>query len=225
MPDESSTVPGGWGAIYRELIARGLDDEAQRRQSGWLEPALDLTGPANGRRALDLGCGLGGDLARLSDDGWRAQGLDGEPVAARYVRERYGLPVQVADLADPMPWEDGRFHLVVSRLALHVLPPEPAARAFAEIRRVLAPGGVLAFMVNAEGHRRRRLQYDYRGARRVAPHTWYLPSMDRTYLFYTPSRARRLLGAGWRIHRCDTADIDHWGIGKHVLVCLAQRDA
>lgn len=225
MPDDAGRRRGGWDAIYREVIARGVDDDAQRRQSGWLEPALDLVGPAAGRRALDLGCGLGGDLARLADDGWRAEGLDGEPLAARHVRERYGLPVRVADLADPLPWGDERFHLVVSRLALHALPPDPARRAFAEIRRVLAPGGVLAFMVNAEGHLRRRLQYDYRGARRVAPHTWYLPSLDRTYLFYTPERARRLLGGGWHVHRCDTADLDHWGILKHVLVCVAQRGA
>lgn len=221
--DVPPTVPGGWHAIYRDLIERGLDERAQRRQSRWLLPALELAGPAGGRRALDLGCGLGSDLQRLSEAGWKAEGLEGEALAAEFVTSRYGVPVTVADLRDPLPWPDGCFGLVVSRLALHVLAPAAAAATFAEIARVLEPGGVLAFVVNAAGHLERRLQYDYRGAVALAPDYWYLPSLDRRYLFYTPERARAMLEDAFEVGDCEERAIDHWGIAKRVVTCTARR--
>jgi SAM-dependent methyltransferase len=216
-------LPGGWRAIYRDLIAGGIDEQDQLRHSQWLEPALAAAGPAEGRRALDLGCGLGADLHRLAELGWRAEGLDGEATAAAFATDRYALPVTVADLGVPLPWPDAHAHLVVSRLALHALDASAAATAAAEITRVCAPGGVLSFLVNAESHLRLRLQYDYSGAREVEPGTLYLPSLDRRYRFYTIPRARALLGPGWAVLRCEEQRLDHWGIEKRVVFCLARR--
>lgn len=221
--DAPPPVRGGWREIYRDLIASGRDLRAHRTPDDWLEPALELAGPPEGRRAVDLGCGLGSDLLRLTEAGWCAEGLDGETAAAEFVTSRYGIPVTVADLHDALPWPDAHFGLVTSRLALHVLDPDAAARTFAQIARVLEPGGVLAFAVNAASHRELGLQYDYRGAVEVAPDTWYLPGLDRRYLFYTPDRARRMLEDAFEVVTCEEREIEHFGIRKRVVTCVARR--
>lgn len=220
--------PGGWSKIYRALIDDGLDPEVQRRGTAWLDDVLprvprpaDSDGAA--RRALDLGCGLGADMLRLHHEGLTPVGIDGEARAATFVRERYGFDARCADFADPLPFDDGRFVLVTSRFALHFLDATQARRTLRDARRVLTRGGVLAFVVNADEHRRQGLQYDYRGAREVAPGQWHLPSIDRTYRFYTPERALDALGDGWVDVEIRQGPFDHWGIAKHALTCVAVR--
>lgn len=228
------TKAPGWDAIYHDLIARGMDPEAQRRGTSWLESVLALlpderTGvdgavaPAPSRgRSLDLGCGLGADMLRLEREGFTPVGLDAEPRAVDFVREKYGLETHRADFAAPLPFPDAHFRLVTSRFALHFLDESAAQYLFREVRRVLEPGGLLAFVVNSSEHRERGLQYDYDGAREVAPGCWHLPSIGRTYRFYTPEMARATLGDGWDVLELHVGGFDHWGIAKHALTCVAK---
>lgn len=225
-----SDARGGWGGIYRTLIDDGIDPEAQRHGTAWLDGVLPrVPRPADSEggapHALDLGCGLGADMLRLHQEGFTPVGVDGEARAAAFVRDLYGFDVRCADFADPLPFADGRFVAVTSRFALHFLDAAQARRTLREAGRVLVPGGVLAFVVNADEHRRQGLQYDYRGAREVAPGQWYLPSIDRTYRFYTPERALDALGDGWDDVEIRQGPFDHWGIAKQALTCVAVRRA
>ncbi len=95
---------------------------------------------------LDAGCGTGGLLKRLAG---KAVGLDYAEVAARYAHDKSGRPVVVGSIND-LPFAAGAFAAVVSADVLaHQSVHE--ARALAEARRCLAPGGVVVLNLPAYG--------------------------------------------------------------------------
>lgn len=211
-----------WDAIYRDLEVRGLDKESQLAGTAWLDPFLPLVGNPTGQ-ALDLGCGAGADLLRLAREGWQPVGLDHEPRAVELAQRLHGFPVKAASFEDPLPFEDDTFSLVISRFALHLLPPNDAVNLFREVRRVLAPGGHFVFAVNSDVHRQQGLQYDYTGAVEKEPGYWFLPSLGFGYLFYTPERARDLLGSGWEIRHLNDGFLMQWDISKQAVTCVAEK--
>jgi ubiquinone/menaquinone biosynthesis C-methylase UbiE len=104
----------------------------------------------------------------------------GEGEVARRVTARYpGVPVVALDLPDHelganvfgdahrLPFPDGAFDLVLGHAVLHHLPELDAA--FAEFRRVLRPGGVIAFCGEPSQYGDRLAAVPKRGALAVAP--------------------------------------------------------
>lgn len=102
-----------------------------------------------GMRALDVGCGTGTLLlfAAEVEPGAVLVGVDIDDRILERARRKIavrGLPVQLERAsATELPYADGCFERVFSTLALHHLPKEEKARAFAEAYRVLRPGGEL----------------------------------------------------------------------------------
>ena len=132
----------GWSPIAAEWAARwgGFADPARRA-------LLDAAAVGSGVRLLDAGCGSG-ELLRLAvDRGATVAGCDPSPamldIAARSAPE---ADLRTAGL-EALPWPDGAFDVVTTVNALHLADEEPA---LAEVRRVLAPGGLLAIAGWAE---------------------------------------------------------------------------
>jgi ubiquinone/menaquinone biosynthesis C-methylase UbiE len=144
--EASDAAPHTHGLLIRKarlynlavgLLLRGAD-----------EGALDLAGVAPGMTVLDVGCGPGiltRAAQRRAGPGGASHGLDASQemvalaeseAARRDVAARFHLGV-----AEALPFPDGTFDVVLSRLAVHHFPGELKARAFAEMRRVLRPGG------------------------------------------------------------------------------------
>jgi len=97
------------------------------------------TGPADGRRALDLGCGTGFVAASLGRRGWRVVGVDfSAPMLAAADARGTAL---VRARAEALPLRTASVALVTSGTAFHWFQPAPA---LAEIARVLEPGGHVA---------------------------------------------------------------------------------
>ncbi|HTZ44761.1 MAG TPA: class I SAM-dependent methyltransferase [Jatrophihabitans sp.] len=106
---------------------------------------------AAGQRVLDLGCGTGRYTVPLAAAGARVTGLDlAEPMLAQ-AAEKLAAAGLTAELRTgdmtALPFEAASFDVVVSTLTLMHVPPADRQRVFAEIARVLAPGGVLLFNV------------------------------------------------------------------------------
>lgn len=96
-----------------------------------------LIAPLSPGRALDVGCGGGGNTAVLRDLGWRVAGLEYSPVAAPIAAGR-GLPVVRGD-ARRLPFRDRSMDLVMSTdMWEHIDDDAAVAR---ETVRVLRPGG------------------------------------------------------------------------------------
>ena len=95
-------------------------------------------------RLLDVGCGTGDLLQRLSQryPGAQLSGVDPVPEMLMIARRKLPLEVDLREgWAERLPFESGRFDVVVSCNAFHYIR-EPLA-ALREMGRVLAPGGRL----------------------------------------------------------------------------------
>ncbi|HLH22016.1 MAG TPA: class I SAM-dependent methyltransferase [Chloroflexota bacterium] len=100
-----------------------------------------LPATTSGRpRVLEIGCGVGHVLARLSGR-CAVVGLDLSPEALRQARAVVPRARLLEGSADRLPFADACFDAVLARHVLEHLP-RPAA-AIAELRRVLRPGGTL----------------------------------------------------------------------------------
>lgn len=120
-----------------------------RLASYWLDAAL---GDRRGLTALDIGCGAGLTITRLSQrrEVARVVGLDPSPEALAWARRRHDGPL-VRGGAIELPFPDRSFDLVTCFDVLQHLPEGRDVRAAAEVRRVLRPGGVALIRSNARG--------------------------------------------------------------------------
>jgi SAM-dependent methyltransferase len=109
---------------------------------------LELAGDVTGRRILDAGCGSGPLFSALRDRGATVTGIDAGAGMLELARQRLGADadLQVADLADPLPFPNEAFDDVIASLVLHYL--EDWGPTLAELRRVLRPGG--RFLVSVD---------------------------------------------------------------------------
>lgn len=102
-----------------------------------------------GRRALEVGTGMGVDHVRLARAGARLAGVDLTPLhlqvtAARLRREGLTSELVRAD-AEALPFADASFDFVYSCGVLFLVPA--IQRAVDEIHRILRPGGEVLVML------------------------------------------------------------------------------
>ena len=128
------------------LLAQGMNS-AHAPMTDW---ALSLISLQDSRTVLDIGCGGGGALLRLSELAPQAElhGIDYSPqslgAAARTNRrlmEQGRVFLREADVSD-LPYDDGRFDLTVA-INSHYFWPDLEA-GLGEIMRVLGPRGSVA---------------------------------------------------------------------------------
>src|SRR5829696_3259754 len=124
-------------------------------------------------RALEIGAGTGYFTLNLMQEGVIAAGVcsdvsPGMLGALRANAERLGLDVEtVVGDAAALPLADAGFDLVLGHAVLHHLPD--LERAFAELARVLRPGGTLAFCGEPSRHGDRLAAIPKRAALLTAP--------------------------------------------------------
>lgn len=103
-------------------------------------------GPGDGsRRVLDVGCGTGTMLGYLSRYG-EAEGIDADPEAIRFCRERGVDRVRQVE-PGPLPHDSGTFDLVTALDVIEHVDDDIAL--LREMARVLGPGGMLLASVPA----------------------------------------------------------------------------
>lgn len=95
-----------------------------------------------GSSVLDVGCGKGYLLYELMAalPGLEVRGLDISEYALAHAKEEV-RPFLTLGRAQQLPFESGRFDLVISIATLHNLYVQDLAAALGEIRRVTRPGG------------------------------------------------------------------------------------
>jgi ubiquinone/menaquinone biosynthesis C-methylase UbiE len=179
MPEKDTEILDA-NVRYHDLAAQhydakwgiGYDEVAQAQVTGKLRKALGHV-PGHYPRALEIGAGTGYFTLNLLRAGviGEAVATDISPGMLRALEASAGeLGEQVETAACPaseLPFEDGRFDLVFGHAILHHLPDLDAA--FREFRRVLRPGGVLAFCGEPSRYGDRLATVPKRGARAVSP--------------------------------------------------------
>jgi SAM-dependent methyltransferase len=133
----------GVRARYRREAAR-YDRRWARYLEGTIGPTLAALGPVAEGRVLDVGCGSGLLLDRMTRerDGGLAVGVDASPEMLARARARLGRRAALcaADVHH-LPFRDAAFDAVVSSSSLHYWA-DPA-RALGEVARVTRRGGRL----------------------------------------------------------------------------------
>src|SRR5689334_3201252 len=142
--------PLGWRSFAPsgvKLRCRGGENLATSLPFGVTE-ILEAAGAPES--ALDLGCGSGRLTLELARRGAVATGVDTSATALDDARERAraaGIDVTFshADIDEPLPFGDGAFAAITSRLAL-MIARDPLA-TLREAARVARPGGVVVTAV------------------------------------------------------------------------------
>ena len=140
-----------------------------------------------GNRGLDAGCGAGArDVHLLHTWGYDVYGIDAveeninlgkelHPEIADYLR--------VADLREPLPFENASFDFVLCNAVIQHLPPETTKTAtIPELIRVLAPSGVLQLMFKIGS-----------GVVTVSDRAYGANSVDRSFQLYDENRLLKIL--------------------------------
>lgn len=143
IPEQRPDHYDAFAAAYARANENGLFNRWYARPG-----VLELLGNVAGRRILDAGCGSGPLLRDLRERGASVAGFDASPAMIQLARERLGgeADLQLADLTQPLPYDDAAFDDVLAVLVLHYL--EDWSRPLVELRRVLKPGGRLIVVVN-----------------------------------------------------------------------------
>jgi SAM-dependent methyltransferase len=210
-----------WDRFFRE-----------RRESGgdldwgglWTRPFLVPLREAGARTVLELGCGTGNDAARLAGEGYQVTAIDVSGEAIGRARARFGPVARflVADMTGRLPFRDGGFDAVMSNVALHMFPDGVTRAVFAEVGRLVRPGGLFVFHVNALEDRPLRARW--LPARELEP-DYVAEESGQTMHFFSEAYLRELLG-GWRELRLVPVPVPHRRTGelfKHVWRGMARR--
>lgn len=203
-----------------------------RRESGndldwgvtWTGPFLVPLREARVRTILELGCGTGNDAARLAGAGYSVTAIDLSGEAIEQAQAKFGSMVGfiVADMAQRLPFTDAGFDAVMSNVAMHMFTDRVTRAVFAEVGRVVRPGGVFLFHVNALEDRPLRARWQ-RG-RELEP-DFVVEESGQTMHFFSAAYLRELLG-GWQELQLSSVPIPHRQTGepfKHVWRGMARR--
>jgi SAM-dependent methyltransferase len=210
-----------WDQFYRRRLESGCDLDWEGL---WTEPFLVPLRQAGARTILELGCGTGNDAARLADAGYSVTAVDLSSEAVGRARARYGSVARfvIADMTQQLPFPGGSFDAVMSNVAMHMFPDAVTRAVFAEVRRVVRPGGLFLFHVNALEDRPLRARS--LPARELEP-DYVVEESGQTMHFFSEAYLRELL-AGWpKLHLASVPIPDRktGELFKHVWRGMAQR--
>jgi SAM-dependent methyltransferase len=137
------------------------DELFAREEYHWIEPhqsVLDLLPrlrDENRARVLDLGSGTGRHTVRLSREGFLTVGVEPSPRglsrAAMWLRSE-SLPVRVVQAQmSYLPLKSNSFDCVISVYVMHHATLSRIRKAFAEVKRILVPGGIFLTLIQSGG--------------------------------------------------------------------------
>lgn len=190
----------------------------------WTRPFLVPLRDAGVRTILESGCGTGNDAARLAGEGYSVTAIDLSDEEIGQAHARFGSMARfiVAGMTQRLAFPDGHFDAVMSNVAMHMFPDGVTRAVFAEVGRLVRPGGLFLFHVNAledRPLRARRLP-----ARELEP-DYVAEESGQTMHFFSEAYLRELL-AGWQQVHLVPVPVPHHKTGelfKHVWRGIAHR--
>lgn len=140
-----------YGTKY-EFATREFFDEVERHRyqeyAPWMPSVMGFD-EFEGKRLLEVGCGMGTDLLQFARGGAVCTGVDLTPRSVEISSLHFGLYDMRADFVlgdgERLPFADESFDVVYSNGVLHHTPD--TAQAVRELHRVLRPRGIARVML------------------------------------------------------------------------------
>lgn len=155
---------------------------------------------------LDLGCGSGNDVYRLANLGLAVVGLDYSKQALSHAAANtspYARFVR-ADMAAGLPFGAARFDAVMANVAIHMFSDTLTRALVQDVKRILRPGGIFLFHVNALEDR--ALRERRKGLSRELEPNFVLEADGQTMHFFSDDYLRDLL-RNWSDVRLEYVEI------------------
>ena len=113
----------------------------------WIDAFLAPLTNAHASTVLDLGCGSGNDVIRLSQAGFDVIGLDYSRVAIAHAAKKAGSNIRfvVGDIAQGLPFSNDTFSAVMSNVAAHMFSDAVTRSLFGHVYRIVEEGGLSYF--------------------------------------------------------------------------------
>ncbi|MFH1090840.1 MAG: class I SAM-dependent methyltransferase, partial [Pseudomonadota bacterium] len=151
--NEADIMKENWERSFDEQIRIGAYNTAPvetiARHVSYYLREIRPAGDYAGLHFLEMGCGGGANLIWLAGRGIRVSGADISPTALKLCRRNFGesgLVSMLADLVessvDRLPFPDGAFEGIIEACVFQHLEKRLRPKAFAEVGRLLKPGGV-----------------------------------------------------------------------------------
>jgi len=213
MVPRVSDVGRSYDAVAERYAAEiGSELESKPIDRALLQVVADTAGP---HPVADLGCGPGHVAAHLAALGASAFGLDLSPRMCALAHRDRLLPAVAGDVCD-LPLASSSLAAVVCLYTLIHLDTGSRARTYAELFRVLRPGGqaLIAFHVFDD-------EVAIGGHRTLTQ--WWDHSVDLTFRFLDPDRElNAMVDAGFRfvarIDRAPYEEVEHPSHRSYLLV-------
>jgi len=131
--------------LYDPLVEK-LSFGKERR---FRQQTIDIMHITPEQNILDVGCGTGSLTLMIADhlDNGSVTGIDAAPkmiaIARRKAKRHHNKALFENGVAEKIDFADGIFDTVVNSMFSHHIDTELKQRAFAEMFRVLKPGGIL----------------------------------------------------------------------------------
>lgn len=129
--------------IHTSLMGLGMNQSNSRM-------IIEMAKIKLGDKVLDVGCGSGNltlTAKKYVGMSGSVYGIDASPEMIEVAQKKaFRSKLEVTfnvDLIEKLAFPDATFDVVISRLVIHHLPDDLKRRGFAEIFRVLKPGGLL----------------------------------------------------------------------------------
>ncbi|MFI9328280.1 class I SAM-dependent methyltransferase [Kitasatospora sp. NPDC052868] len=150
--DGHGRVQASYDTVAEEYRQRIGDELADKPLDRALLGMLAEEAVRSGAPVADLGCGPGHVAGWLAERGAQVVGIDLSPAMVEIARREHpGVEFRQGDLLE-LPAADGEFGAAVALYSVIHLEPAELGPAFAQMRRVLRPGGclLLAFHLGTE---------------------------------------------------------------------------
>ncbi len=149
-PDGNGKSAPSQTEVWNKHYAGHAGDGVLDQEELWIERHLHFFDQKKAERVLDLGCGRGMLSAYLHLRGHRVEAADFSREALELLRsEKPDIPRACFDMSAGLPYADESFGVVLSGLSTHYFPRDRTLALYADIRRVLLPGGCFVLRVNS----------------------------------------------------------------------------
>ena len=170
-------------------------------------------------RLLEIGCGVGSESKFFADNGHTVLATDISEVVLDQDRKYYkDVPItfETLDVSQTLPFNDDAFQVVFSHLALHYYSDEVTRAVFAELKRVLRIGGILAFACKSTNDSKY-------GNGEELEQDMFLADGKHVRHFFSIEYVQSLLGNDYEILHLDEV-MERYGRDSSALIrCIARK--